>query len=346
MRSALAIGVAIAICCSVGQAGADEPPAVRAVLDGRFPVAGAAGEGLLPIALSRDWSRPLSGISRAVVIVHGYSRNADDYFTSIAALAPDERTLVVAPQFLAPEDAAAHSLPDSVLRWKREAWSSGGSTEGVAPVSSFEAIDALLLVLADRARLPDLQTIVLAGFSAGGQLVQRYAAIGHATDKIEAHGIPLRYVVGSPSSYLYFSEERLLPEGSFGPFARASACPNYNRWKYGLAGQLPRYVEPELKDGIAALERRYAELKVTYLLGGGDNDPSHHQLDKSCAAEAQGPNRLDRGLAYFAYLREHNGTALRHRLWQIPGVGHQHAKVFGSPCGRGALFGVPGCPDS
>ncbi|HEX6442628.1 MAG TPA: hypothetical protein VF007_10605 [Stellaceae bacterium] len=346
MRSALAIGVAIAICCGGARAGADEPPAIKAVVDGRFPVAGAAGGGLLPIALSQDWSRPLPGISRAVVIVHGYSRNADDYFKSIAALAPDEHTLVVAPQFLASEDAAAHSLPDSVLRWKREAWSGGGDAEGASPVSSFEAIDGLLLALADHVRLPDLQTIVLAGFSAGGQLVQRYTAVGQAADKIEARGIPLHYVVGSPSSYLYFSDERPLPEGGFGPFARASACPNYDGWKYGLAGVLPRYVEPALKDGAVALERRYAGLDVVYLLGGADNDPNHPQLDKSCAAEAQGPSRLDRGLAYFAYLREHNGTALRQRLWQIPGVAHQHARVFASLCGRAALFGVPGCPDS
>ena len=346
MRSALTICVAIAICCGGARAGADEPPAVKAVLDGRFPVAGAAGEGLLPIVLSREWSRPLSGTSRAVVIVHGYSRNADDYFKSVAALAPDEHTLVVAPQFLASEDAVAHSLPDSVLRWKREAWSSGGDAEGANPVSSFEAIDALLLALADRVRLPDLQTIVLAGFSAGGQLVQRYAAVGQAADRIEARGIPLHYVVGSPSSYLYFSGDRPLPEGGFGPFAQASACPNYDGWKYGLAGVLPRYVEPVLKDATAALERRYAGLEVIYLLGGADNDPNHRQLDKSCAAEAQGPNRLDRGLAYFAYLREHHGTALRQGLRQIPGVGHQHARVFGSPCGRAGLFGVPGCPDS
>jgi hypothetical protein len=115
-------------------------------------------------------------------------------------------------------------------------------------------LDALLGKAADRRVLPNLSQIVLVGFSAGGQLVQRYAVVGRGEGAFGRGGIDLRYVVGSPSSYLYFTEDRPRPEGGFGPFAEAAACPNFNPWKYGLAGDLPRYVQPALQDGAAALD--------------------------------------------------------------------------------------------
>ena len=83
-----------------------------------------------------------------------------------------------------------------------------------APLSAFDALDTLLAKLGDRAILPTLSQIVLAGFSAGGQLVQRYAAVGKGSD------IDLRYVVGSPSSFLYFGDAR--PEATTG-------CADFNQ---------------------------------------------------------------------------------------------------------------------
>jgi pimeloyl-ACP methyl ester carboxylesterase len=76
-------------------------------------------------------------------------------------------------------------------------------------LSSFDAIDSILARLADRSVFPNLAHIVLAGHSAGGQIVQRYAVVGTGTDKLTALGVRVRYVVANPSSYAYFSRERL-----------------------------------------------------------------------------------------------------------------------------------------
>jgi len=321
-------------------------PPVRSVVDSRVSVHSAAGDGLLAVAVSHDWSKPLPGIARAVIFVHGYHRTAVGYFANAARLAPDNRTLVIAPQFLAPEDTAAHGLPDTVLRWQRDHWSDGGSAEGPVAMSSFEVIDSLLRTLANRALLPDLTTIVLAGFSGGGQFVQRYAAVGQGERLLTGGRIGLRYVVGSPSSYVYFGDERPWPEGGFGPFAGAAVCPQFNHWKYGFAGILPDYVAASLREGLTARERRYAGLDLIYLLGTADNDPNHSELDKSCAGEAQGPNRFSRGLAYFEQMRARDGAVLKQRLWQAPGAGHQPERVFASPCGRAALFDLQGCSEN
>jgi hypothetical protein len=321
----------------------DTPP-VKVVVDGRMAVKGAGGEGLLPVAVSQDWSRPLPDVTRAVIVVHGAHRNADAIFRATARLAPDNGTLIVAPQFLAKKDIVANSLPDAVLRWARDDWSTGADAIGPAAISSYEAVDSLLLALADRARFPNLKAIVIAGFSGGGWLSQRYAALGRGGGALASRGIAMRYVVGSPSSYLYFSADRPLSGGGFAPFAEAAACPDVNRWPYGLTGDMPRYVAAAAQGGSAALERRYAGLDLVYLLGTADNDPNHWELDKSCAGEAEGPDRYDRGINFFHYMQARDAAILRQRLWTAPGAGHDEKAVFGSPCGRAALFDQSGCP--
>jgi hypothetical protein len=335
-------GIAVGWCL-LGPAGAFDTPPVRAVVAGRMVVSGAAGKGLLPVAVSQDWSRPLPNVTRAVIVVHGAHRTAESFFRATIGMAPDSATLIVAPQFLLEKDIAAHSLPDTVLRWGRGNWTTGGDATGPVAVSSYDAIDSLLLTLADRSRLPNLKTIVLAGFSAGGWLTQRYAVVGRVPGTLTGRGIALRYVVGSPSSYLYFSADRPRPGDGMGPFAGAVACPGFNSWPYGLAGNLPRYVEATAQGGPTALEQRYAGLDLIYLLGAADNDPNHWELDRSCSGEAEGPDRYARGRNFFHYMQARDAAILRQRLWSAPGAGHDASAVFGSPCGRAALFDESGC---
>jgi hypothetical protein len=301
----------------------------------RLPV----GTAVLPVFASRDWSGPLPGVRLAVIVVHGYERDAGTYLRRVEAMAPPGDALIVAPQFLAIEDIAPNGLSAETLRWEREAWSSGLPALGPAPQSAFDAIDALLGRLGDRTQFPDLTDIVLAGFSAGGQLVQRYVAVGKGEDAIGRGGVTLRFVVGSPSSFAYFGDARPEPDGTAAAFAGAAACPQYNNWKYGFAGNLPPYVVAALAPGVPAIERHYAARDVTYLVGGDDDNPNHKFLDKSCGAEAQGPTRLARSKNFYAVMRQRDGAALRQTLAIVPGAAHNAVKVLGSPCGRAALFG-------
>lgn len=119
-----------------GPAAADTPvpPPVAAVADDRL----ALGDAQLAVFVSRDWSRPLPAVRRAVVVVHGYQRNAVDYASHVTDLGPPDDTIVIAPQYLAVEDIAAHLLPDAVLRWQRERWSDGEPAEGPAALSAFD----------------------------------------------------------------------------------------------------------------------------------------------------------------------------------------------------------------
>nr|WP_204950444.1 alpha/beta hydrolase [Methylopila capsulata] len=331
----------------------DAPPphhrAVRAIGDKALPVGAGTRLGALRLYASQSLDAPDPAVRRAIVLVHGRLRNADVYFRSAetARAAAGEQAagaLLVAPQFLADPDAdLAGGLPPDALRWTPEGWMGGEAATAPAPISSFEALDALVARLADRRLFPNLAEIVVAGHSGGGQVVQRYAATSQEADALAKDRAPggavVRFVVANPSSYLYFSPERPMAGGGFAALDLAT-CPRADRWKYGLADR-PPYAAG--RSG-AEIEAAYLSRDLTMLLGAEDRNPNHPALDKSCAAEAQGPNRMERGLAYARYLAARHGAAFRHVVRVVPGVGHDGDGMFTSPCGVEALFASEPCP--
>jgi hypothetical protein len=339
--AAFIIGVLLALGAAEAQSPLEDAP-VWLVADKRLTVRSPAGSGALALYLSEDWNRPQPAITRAIITIHGLERAASNARTiaevgRAASKLDPESVLLIEPQFLNDVDVAAYHLPAETLRWTHAGWEAGDDAEGPAPISSFAALDAILVRLADRASFPSLKTVVLAGHSGGGQLVQRYAVAGRGEVALTEAGIHVRYLVANPSSYVYFSPERPAGEG-FATFDGA-ACPGFDRWKYGMT-KSPPYLEGE---DPAALEAAYLARDVVYLLGTGDNDPNHRFLDKTCMAEAEGPNRYARGLAYFHYLQLRRPTGLAHRLLKAPDVGHDSDGMFNSSCGLAALYDLPGC---
>ena len=298
------------------------------------PVAGEA-PALFPIYVSEDWSRPMPALRRAVLVFHGLTRNADTYFEGALAArtkagSAGAGVLMISPQFLAVGDVEAHHLPARTLAFNWNRWAGGEAALMPAPVSSFAAIDAVLTHLADRSRFPKLETVIVAGFSAGGQVVQRYAVVGDGETALDAAGIHVRYVVSDPSSYLHFSADRPVHDPS---------CARENAWKYGFGADVPAYVTGSVSD----LEARYIKRDVIYLLGLADNDPDNASLDKSCAARAQGPNRVARMMNYIAEMQRRHPDDFTHALVTVPGIAHEGRKMFESPCGQALLFGAAGC---
>ncbi len=332
----LAAIVSVLMCGRALAAGEDAPnrKPVKAIADARLPV---GGQGILPLYLSSNWALPLPAISRAVIVLHGRLRNADDYYISantaqVAAGEDGKRALMIVPQFLAEIDIEAHKLPAETLRWSLEGWEGGEPALAPNPVSSFEALDAILAKLADRRIFPNLKQVVVAGHSGGGQVAQRYAIAGKGETLLARQHIDVRYVVANPSSYAYFDAVRPFPK-------IAAGCPGFDKWKYGME-ERPPYLANVTP---AVLEQRYVERDVVYLLGTLDTNPDHPALDKSCMAKAQGPHRYARGHAYVDTMaRRHRGTP-NHRVWDVAGVGHDGDRMLTSKCGLTALFDIPGC---
>ena len=323
--------LAVLLCATAGaSAGAAETS--LAVSDG-------PASGRVMLLASRDLARPQPDIVRAVITIHGLHRDAGHYDAiarqALAMAGPAGRgTLLLTPRFA----GAGHGGPADLLRWPGNTWMDGQPATAPALLSSFAVMDGLLARLSDRRLFPALATVVLVGHSAGGQFVQRYAVLGHGLGRAAAAGLAVRFVIANPSSYAYPDRDRPTQAGGFaqGP---AAACPGYDRWKYGLDG-LPAYAGAA---PATALARAYVARDVTILLGGLDDDPALAVLDKSCAAEAQGPTHLARGRAFVRLLRTRYAGAPHQRLHEIAGVGHDAAGMLTSACALAAIYGTAPC---
>jgi hypothetical protein len=112
----------------------------------------------------------------------------------------------------------ASSTPLQSLYWKRNAsWMSGADSSDVGMEyiahSSFDLLDDLYLIVTQRGLFPSLERVTMIGFSAGAQLLNRYAwATTMDTHLDPLHSsrqqIPIRYLISDPSSWLYFDEYR------------------------------------------------------------------------------------------------------------------------------------------
>lgn len=354
----LRLSFALIAASWLGQAAAMDDAAphrrpVKTVAPERLKIRTAVGEALVPAYASCDVAKAQPQIKRAVIMVHGRMRNADNYFDLTMRAARSSNaladTLIIAPQMLTFADAARHELAANVARWKNEAWRTGEPGKAPFAISSFEVMDGIIALLSDRTRFPNLERIVVAAHSSGAQFVQRYAVVGRADQVLTNAGLQpyadgaeitpgkgavmrVRYVVANPSSYVYFDAIRPKP---------VEKCADYNHWLYGMVDPVP-YVAGDGK----AMEQRYLTRRVIYMAGGRDVDPNHSALDMSCMAETQGANRLERSLNYFGHVQKRaklQGMTLRHTRVEVPGVAHDADRMFNSVCGMAALFDAPGC---
>ena len=351
--TALISGLGIANVAAAADETAPHRRPVKVIAPERIKIKTAFGESVIPAYTSCNIDKPNATIKRAVIVVHGRLRDADKYFDLATRAAnasnASSDTVIIAPQFLSTADAARHNLEPVFARWNMEAWLGGENAKGPFPLSSFEVIDAIVAKLADRSHFPNLERIVIAAHSGGAQIIQRYAVVGRADQVLAKAGLQpyadgmeastakstamrVRYVVANPSSYLYFDATRPRPN---------DRCAEVDRWRYG-ANEPVAYVQGDMK----GIEQRYLTRRVIYMLGGADVDPNHSALDKTCMAEAQGLNRLERGNAYFAHVTKRAKTqniTLRHTRIEVPSIGHDADLMFNSVCGKAALFDAPGC---
>ena len=273
-------------------------------------------------------------------MVHGTNRNADRYFATATAAAflagALDDTVVIAPRIIACQDKPE---PNEVL-WScsGDSWRSGGPAASHPALSSFDLSDEILRMLARRSTFPNLHAIVIAGHSAGGQYVTRYAMSNRVH---EALGVPVTYVVANPSSYAWPAATRPLPSGdaeaagakdgwksealhtnfTYGPYEPA-ACPAFNRWPFGLENRDAGYTA-----GISdeELKRQLVARPTTYVLGQVDTLPLGG-FDSSCGAMAQGPTRRARGEAFVKFVNGSLGA--KHRAVIVSECGHNDRCIY------------------
>ena len=193
--------------------------------------------GTAPVRLLVYRSFPLdvknADITRAVVLVHGAGRDADNYFLHILAAAflggALDNTIVLSPRFASTNNGCSDKVAEREAAWECSGparWTSGGDAVGTPGVTSFDAMDTLLTRLAKRDAFPNLRTIVLAGHSAGGQFVSRYQMTNQVHDKL---GVPLTYIVANPSSVRVSGSDAAVCDDDCQPMCRPLVRATYRR---------------------------------------------------------------------------------------------------------------------
>jgi len=281
-------------------------------------------------------TEPHPDITRALVVIHGAGRDADHYFRTALASAflagALEDTILIVPRFASSTGTCRDQLAAGEVSWScaGDSWRSGGSATNQAGLTSFDFADEILRRLANKTNFPGLRGIVVAGHSAGGQFVDRYAMANTVHDTL---GVPVRYVVSNPSSYAYLDSTRPSADGQeFHAYADARNCTTYDHWPYGLERRAGGYT---VKQSDEQLRKQLAARPVIYLLGEIDILPLGG-FDASCAAMAQGPTRLARGQAFSKYVDQKFGAS--HTLEIVPLCGHNARCMFTADVALPVLF--------
>ena len=279
----------------------------------------------------------------AIVLIHGDARDADEYLAYVQQARIDSGnpdTVIVAPQFVIDEDIEEFDLQDSAtLYWSSVGWRKG-NTSNKSPfnrpftISSFAVVDQMMMQI--MVQFPNAK-ITVAGHSAGGQFVHRYAAGGLPADK---------YIVANPSSYLYFTDERAALSGEFSiPDASthvfgASDCPDYDDFMYGLKA-LNTYMKSVGKSAL--LDNFKSRNTIVYL--GTDDTRRNSPFDDTCMADLQGSNRYERGLTFYSHAKHALDKEMPVKI--APGVAHNAQDMFQHACGLALLFdyNTAACPD-
>lgn len=291
-------------------------------------------------------------ITRAFILIHGAGRDADNYFRSATAAAflgsALENTLVISPRMASNDgDGCKDALGADEISWHCNTWRSGGQSITHPNVTSFDFVDEILRKVARKTVFPNLKAIVVAGHSAGGQVVNRYAMTNQVHESL---GVPVTYVVSNPSSYAYPDEARptlaafsqtanapgYLPEiakdaALFRTLGDARNCTTYDQWPFGLknrSGYSAQQTDEQIRKQLAARP-------TTYLLGELDILPLGG-FDGSCPAMAQGPTRLARGQAFAKRVNEKYGAS--HAIATVPLCGHNARCMFTSEAALPLIF--------
>jgi len=240
-----------------------------------------------------------------------------------------DSTLIIAPHFLADVDSPANGF----LYWGTHDWVSGNDSLDPSHMSSYEVMDLLLKKIFDEGHFRNLRQVIITGLSAGGQFTDRFVSAS-ATEPMYQQ-LHFRYIIASPSSYLYFDDNRYVGGTKFEPPSNPQCL--FNQYRYGLDNR-NRYMS-QISD--TQIKKNFSSRDVVLAVGDQDdatskpnppipNDPKDGaDLDVSCAAEYQGASRLERAKIFASYL---NFTFPGQQFPLVIGNGIAHQlKLYASP---------------
>ncbi|SPO30374.1 uncharacterized protein UTRI_06304 [Ustilago trichophora] len=295
--------------------------------------------GVLPFYISNQADN--TKVLRAIVVWPGKPRDIWKYANlmmnarSVAVSdnfaqqgATNDSFLIVAPAMLNQMDLQAGAARSNEIVFHGSGWQRGAPSRNPVmkhAVTSYAAVDQLIDQLMNKATYPNLNQVVVAGHSMGGQATQRYALM----KKTKAYDDNVRFWIGNPGSWAWLIDSR--------PYMNVnnSCQPNdaWDTWPYGLNGNQSKLTPYARRDVIANktyVIDRFLNRHISYGLALHDIGAG----DTHCPARWQGGNHLDRGSQFV--LQYQNTTAFylkgqfppKHTLDYIANVSHQDYAMY------------------
>jgi len=221
----------------------------------------------LPYLSSHETDIENDDIMHAIVVIHGYNEDVKFAFCTAMDAAVDinveQNTLILAPWFSHEQiNGADWGVNGSDWRdWKSVYWARNASwitgadstthNPDISPSSSSYDMLDMMYDIANSPRLfSRLSRVTYVGFSAGAQMINRYAWASRMKGEASGSLASIRYIVSDPSSFLYMNDLR--PDSScttpwdtgtshtcssfshLSPESRIS-CRDVDQWKYGTS---------------------------------------------------------------------------------------------------------------
>lgn len=260
----------------------------------------------------------------AVVLIHGWNSGVKPIGTyDSLKKSLGDRVYIIAPNFPTHIAMERNEIKeDGRAMWNdswqktlstsgsaNDDWRGGGDARGTT-LSSFDVIDNIFKILGDRKLFPRLRKVTLMGFSAGGQFVGRYVAVGRGYVR---RGVKIDYIALSPSTHLRFETGV--------------------KWHYGLADR-PRYSAGLNEKQIM----RNLETRST-LYGCGTADVGKRSLDVCPEAMLQGKNRYDRCQKFEEHIAQYPKWSRKVKFHYFDGIAHEAEKAFADEVVIGWILG-------
>ena len=233
-------------------------------------------------------------------------------------------TLIIGPNFvqMSCTSETRKIFWDGYWRWKDGydafAYRADGSRVVLSGVGSYDLGDRIISHVADSGLFPNLRTVVVMGFSAGGQHLSRYSAGTQISDQFPE--LVFRYIVVSPSTYLYLNEYRRDFANERWIVPDEAAYPGYDNYKHGL-NNLNEYMA---RAGRTLILATYPLRDVVYAIG--DRDTGTAMLESDYKAMLQGENRYQRAVTYYQHIDDFFPVN-RHQLVVVAGGYHSSYSI-------------------
>ncbi|KAJ5179525.1 hypothetical protein N7492_002735 [Penicillium capsulatum] len=220
-------------------------------------------------------------IEHLFIVLHGKLRDGNNYWKTFNTAinkarkdnvsGTDRKMAVLVPQFFSTEFNSGQYKKNQLAWDDLNAWQPGGQATHPTGTSltSFDVLDGLIKLHSDKERYPSLKNVTVVGHGGGGQLAQRYSALGND---------PLTMSTSDTET-------------------STNSCKSYNTWRYGFdkfPGTGGKRMTPK------EYFTQYISRDVVSIVGLQDTGSSG---DTSCMGIVQGGvNRRARNLIWFRYI--------------------------------------------